>query len=101
MSYRMFHRARTQIDTGSVADTVLLQIPMQIIEGCLIRRRFRMTTISENEWSRYKYMQETLSYAMQHSIGLTEAGAETPWVDAANLLAKVLEPDVQCFTRPT
>ena len=31
---------------------------------------------------------------MLHLLGVTEAGAETPWVEAAALLRKHLDPDI-------
>jgi len=50
--------------------------------------------LSENEWSRVMYAEQMLEQAHMDLIGLTEAGAETPWEDATDLLQKHLEPDV-------
>ncbi len=52
------------------------------------------TALSENEWPRVKFMKDVLTLALHHVLGLTEAGAETPWVEAAALVKKHLEPDV-------
>ena len=48
----------------------------------------------ENEWSRVKYARQMLHQAHMDLIGMTEAGSETPWEDATDLLQKHLEPDV-------
>ncbi len=50
--------------------------------------------LAENEWPRVKYMETVLEQALMSHFGLTEAGATTPWVDAAQLLRKYIEPDV-------
>ncbi len=50
--------------------------------------------LNENEWPQVKYMGEVLKRAMLHVLGLTEAGAETPWEEATALLIKHLDPDV-------
>ncbi len=50
-------------------------------------------SLAENEWHRVKYIDHVLEYAMSQLFGLTEAGAETPWIDAADLLQKYLEPN--------
>lgn len=51
-------------------------------------------SLSENEWARVKYIGTVLEQALMQHFGLTEAGAETPWIEAAQLLRKYLEPDV-------
>ncbi len=48
----------------------------------------------QNEWPRLKYMEVVLEQALMKFMGLVEAGAETPWEEAATLLRKHLEPDV-------
>ena len=53
-----------------------------------------LTALAENEWPRVKYMGTVLEQALMQHFGLVEAGAETPWVEAAQLLRKYLEPDV-------
>lgn len=52
------------------------------------------TALAENEWARVKYIGTVLGQALMKHFGLIEAGAETPWEDAALLLRKFLEPDV-------
>lgn len=48
----------------------------------------------ENEWGRVKYAGDMLKQAHMDLIGLTEAGAETPWEEATDLLQKHLMPDM-------
>lgn len=50
--------------------------------------------LEEAQWPQVKYMGETLRRAMLHLMGLTEAGAETPWEEATALLKRHLEPDM-------
>ena len=50
--------------------------------------------LAENEWSRLRYIDDVLSRAMAHQLGLIEAGAETPWEEATELLRKIVEPPV-------
>lgn len=52
------------------------------------------TALAENEWARVKYMGLVLEQALMQHFGLIQAGAETPWADAATLLRKYLEPNV-------
>ncbi len=52
------------------------------------------TALAENEWARVKYIELVLQQALMQHFGLVEAGAETPWVEAAQLLRKYIEPDV-------
>ncbi len=49
---------------------------------------------SEAEWGQTKYIGHVLERALLHLLGITEAGAETPWEEATALLKKHLEPDV-------
>lgn len=51
-------------------------------------------TLGESAWVRYQYLQWMLEQAFISLIGLVEAGAETPWEDAASLLQALLEPTV-------
>ncbi len=53
-----------------------------------------LAALAENEWPRIKYAQVMLEQALMQHFGLTEAGATTPWTNAATLLRKYLEPDV-------
>lgn len=50
--------------------------------------------LSENEWGRVKYLGDVLIMALHEVLGITEAGAESPWEDAADIMDKHLEPDV-------
>jgi len=50
--------------------------------------------LGENEWARVKYLGDTLKQALMDVLGLTEAGGETPWEEAADLLQRHLDPDV-------
>ncbi len=50
--------------------------------------------LKESEWSRIKFLRDVLHDATMHWLGLTETGAETPFVDAATLIQQHLEPDV-------
>ncbi len=52
------------------------------------------SVLLENEWSRVKYMREAIRMGLMSAIGLTEAGAETPWVDSLNVIQKHVDPDV-------
>ncbi len=51
-----------------------------------------LAAIAENEWGRLRYIDHVLESAMISLIGLTEAGAETPWDEATLLLKKILDP---------
>ncbi len=48
----------------------------------------------EQDWARTKYMGDTLHQALMDVLGITEAGAETPWEEAADLVQSHLDPDV-------
>lgn len=50
--------------------------------------------LAENEWGRVKYMGDTLKFALMDVLGITEAGAETPWEEATDLIQKHLDPDM-------
>ena len=52
------------------------------------------SALAEAEWPQLKYGSLILERAMTELLGLTEAGSETPWVEATSLLLKHLEPDV-------
>lgn len=49
---------------------------------------------TETEWLQIKYMEVILEQAWMDLAGLTEAGAETPYVEAIALIADMLEPTV-------
>ena len=47
---------------------------------------------SEAEWIQMKYLEVVLEQAWMFLVGLVEAGAESPWEDAAILVGHLLEP---------
>lgn len=49
---------------------------------------------TEAKWMQMKYLEVVLEQAWMELMGLTEAGAETPWEEAALLVEEVLEPTV-------
>ncbi len=50
--------------------------------------------LSENQLPQVQYMENTLERALLHQMGIIEAGAETPWEEASQLLRAHLNPDV-------
>lgn len=46
------------------------------------------------EWMQEKYIEVILEQAWMTLLGLTEAGAESPWENAASLIQAITEPDV-------
>lgn len=52
------------------------------------------SSLAENEWGQIKYIEQVIERAMMDLLGLTEAGATTPWEEATDLLQKHLEPDM-------
>ena len=69
----MFAMAGTEVDdTTSTKESVLL----------------------ESEWARVKYMRESIRMGLMSAIGLTEAGAETPWQNSLTIIQKHADPDV-------
>lgn len=48
--------------------------------------------MGEKEWGQVQFIDHVMERAMLSLLGLTEAGAETPWEEAAVLLKKVLDP---------
>lgn len=46
---------------------------------------------SDQEWAQLTYLQDTLRDAFKELVGLVEAGAETPYEDAASIIASLLE----------
>ncbi len=50
------------------------------------------TPASEAEWMSEKYLEIILEQAWMFLVGLVEAGAETPWTDAATFIEGLLEP---------
>lgn len=52
------------------------------------------TALAEEKWGQVKYIGHVLQRAMLHILGVVEAGAETPWIEATALLKEHLEPPV-------
>ncbi len=48
----------------------------------------------ESDWGQIRYIDHVMERAMLTLLGLEEAGAETPWEEAAQLLRKHLDPAV-------
>lgn len=46
---------------------------------------------SPADWAQLQYIEDVLERGLMHMVGLTEAGAETPWLEAATLLSQLLE----------
>ncbi len=55
----------------------------------------------ENEWGRIKYIGQVVGQMMIDLLGLTEAGAESPWEEATSLIQEYLEPNVYETGGPT
>lgn len=51
-------------------------------------------TPTQAQWMQVKYIEVVLEQAWMTLLGLTEAGAESPWEDAAALVQLLTEPDV-------
>jgi len=51
-----------------------------------------VAALPEDEWGRIKYIDHVMEMAFMDLLGLVEAGAETPWEDAASLLRAYLDP---------
>lgn len=52
------------------------------------------TIPTEDEWTIYRYLRMTLENAFVNLIGMTEAGAETPYSDMADFVGKLIEDTV-------
>ena len=53
------------------------------------------TVAAEKSWAMLKYFEHTLEMMMIQLVGLTEAGAESPYEDAANEVSKFLQQFVE------
>ncbi len=53
-----------------------------------------LTSPTEDEWLMLRYLEDTAIDAMKFLIGRVEAGAKTPYTEAAVFLDKTLAPDV-------
>lgn len=52
------------------------------------------SSYGESSWSQVKYIKHVLERAILHELGLVEAGAETPWTEATDILRAHLEPNM-------
>lgn len=52
------------------------------------------TILTEGQWPQVKYFRHVLERALLHTLGVIEAGAETPWEEATALIKTHLDPDV-------
>lgn len=53
-----------------------------------------VAALTEPEWGQLQFIDHVLERAMMSLLGLTEAGAETPWDEATSLLRTHLDPQV-------
>ena len=53
-----------------------------------------VNSLLEKEWIQYQFLEDTLKDAWKHLVGLTETGAETPYVEAAALVAELIEAPI-------
>jgi len=51
--------------------------------------------LTESEWGQIQYIESTLERALMDQLGQTEAGAESPWEEASDIIRKHLAPDIQ------
>lgn len=54
----------------------------------------RTTPPSEARWMQWKYIDLVLEQAWMDMVGLTETGAETPWIDATAAVEELVEPPI-------
>jgi hypothetical protein len=47
--------------------------------------------LTDEHWVQLKYLEYVLQQALMHIVGLTEAGAESPWVESAGFLYLMLD----------
>ncbi len=65
-----------------------------------------LNALAETDWGQIKYIDHVVERAMLDLLGITEAGAETPWEEASALLRRHLDPvalemDAGVFTNIT
>ena len=68
--------------------TYLLAIASPAFDDTTVAR----SQLGENEWGQIQYAEATLERALMDQLGETEAGAETPWVQASALLREYMAP---------
>ena len=83
-------RARRKIDVEVFSISLLgVSVPTVITTATVPN-----TPASSITWMQQKYLEVVLEQAWWTLLGLTEAGAETPWENAAALVQEITEPDV-------
>lgn len=83
-------RIGVELMSGSMLAITIPTMNDIAVSGSLIN-----SPTGDAEWIQIKYMEVMLEQAWMHLSGLTEAGAETPWEDAALLVEDIVEPGVQ------
>lgn len=52
------------------------------------------SSYGEKDWAQVKFIKHVLERAILHEMGLVEAGAETPWTEATDIMRAHLEPNI-------
>lgn len=77
-----------------------VSVPSLLAVGCasplttLTSATAAIAAIGEQDWAQLQFIDEVMKRAMMDVLGLTEAGAETPWEEATALLRTHLDPSV-------
>ncbi len=82
-------RSRKKIDCELFCET-LFGMTMPSLTGTA--STVSSSPASEAVWMQQKYLEVVLEQAWMFLVGLVEAGAESPWEDAANFVDDLLEP---------
>lgn len=85
--------------TGKVGRKVRVNTPSAVMFGFSSPSLDETTTTEpliplEQEWFMLQYLDQTLQNAFMSIVGMTEAGAESPYEESAAFLAKLIEDDV-------
>ena len=85
----------TDLFNTQVSRTVRVDTPSLVLFGfsspTIVSSATVWSTLSEIEWVMYQYLEMTLEHAWMNLVGLVEAGAETPYVEAASLITELIE----------
>jgi len=87
LKYRVDLRSSIRVRQGS-----LLVFGVGVPDTLETSATIPLQGFNEDEWGRIKFIDHVLEQAMMTLLGLTEAGAETPWEEAAQLLRRYLDP---------
>lgn len=82
-------RARRKIGTDVFAESLFGMIMPSLTQTA---STVTSTPATEAIWAQIKYLEIVLEQAWMFLVGLVEAGAESPWEDAANFVDDLLEP---------